>query len=588
MKYSNLVELYEMLEKTAKRLEKTNLVCEFLRKTPAEDMERIVLLMSGRVFPPWDERKIGVAARMIIKALEVATGISSEKIEKDWAKSGDLGEVACELIGKKHQRTLFSSELTVLKVFENIRKLTTLEGPGSADQKVKLVAELLTSAKPKEAKYIVRTVLEDLRAGIGEGTVRDAIVWAFFGKEIGLKYDEKENNIVFPEKNREKYNHFVGVVQSAYDVANDFSVVAKTAKEKGERGLKTIELEVGRPVKVMLAQKVTTLSEGFERVERPAAIEYKYDGFRIQVHRNKDKITLYTRRLENVTAQFPDVVEAVREHTKSGAFILDSEAVGFSPKTKKYLPFQEISQRIRRKYEIQDMARKFPVELNVFDILYYDKKSTISTPFEERRKIIEKIVSPVKLKINLARQIVTGDEKETEKFYKESLEAGNEGIMMKNLKAPYKPGSRVGFMIKFKPTMKELDLVIVGAEWGTGKRGGWLSSFVLACRDEDTGEFLEVGKVGTGIKEKEEEGVSFEQLTKLLKPNIISSKGKEVKIRPEIVIEVTYEEIQKSPSYNSGYALRFPRLTRLRDDRAPEEASTLKMVKEYFEEQKKR
>ena len=588
MKYQQLVELYEKLGKTAKRLEKTHYIAEFLKKTPAEDTERIVLLMLGKVFPPWDERKIGVAARMIIKALEVATGISSEKIEKDWAKKGDLGEVASELVGTKRQRTLFSSELTVLKVFENIRKLTTLKGLGSADQKVKLVAELLTSAKPVEAKYIVRTVLEDLRAGVGEGTLRDAIVWAFFGKEIGLEYDEKENNIVFPEKNREKYDYFVQVVQSAYNVANDFSVVAKTAKEKGEKGLKLIELQVGRPVKVMLAQKVTSLSEGFERVKKPAALEFKYDGFRIQVHRDKDKITLYTRRLENVTKQFPDVVDAIRTHTKNATFILDSEAVGFDPKTKKYMPFQDISQRIKRKYDIKEVAEKFPVELNVFEILYYDKKSAINIPFEERRKLIEKIVEPAKLKINLSRQIITGNEKEAEKFYKESLEAGNEGIMMKNLKAPYKPGSRVGFMIKFKPTMKELDLVIVGAEWGTGKRGGWLSSFVLACRDEDTGEFLEVGKVGTGIKEKEEEGVSFEQLTKLLNPHIISSKGKEVRIKPEVVIEVTYEEIQKSPSYSSGYALRFPRLTRLRDDRAPEEASTIQMVKQYYNEQRGR
>ncbi|MBW3022683.1 DNA ligase, partial [Candidatus Woesearchaeota archaeon] len=199
---------------------------------------------------------------------------------------------------------------------------------------------------------------------------------------------------------------------------------------------------------------------------------------RIQVHRDKDKIELFTRRLENVTHQFPDVVEAIKKHTKNKKFILDCEAVGYNPKTKKYVPFQKISQRIRRKYEIKEMAEKFPMELNVFDIIDYEGKSTIKMPFEKRRKLIEDLIEIKKFKITTAKQIVTDDENEAEKFYAESLKAGNEGVMMKNLEAPYKPGSRVGFMIKYKPTMKELDLVIVGAEWGTGKRGGWLSSYV--------------------------------------------------------------------------------------------------------------
>lgn len=588
MKYSRLAELYEKLDKTTKRLEKTYLLSEFLRETPAEDIDKIVLLLQGKVFPPWDERQIGFASKMVLKALEIATGLSRDVIEKTFKKTGDLGTTAEELAGKKHQRTLFSSELTVSKVFDNIRKLTTLTGMGSVDMKVKLVAELLTSAKPGEARYIIRTVLEELRVGLGEGTIRDAIVWAFFGKEIGLEYNKKENNITFPEKNRDKYNYFLQLVQSAYDVANDFSVVAKAAKQSGEKGLKSMELEIGRPVKVMLAQKVADIDEGFERVEKPAAVEFKYDGFRIQIHRIKDRIILFTRRLENVTAQFPDVVQAVREQTQNSSFILDSEAVGYNPKTKKYRPFQDVSQRIKRKYEIEKMAKDFPVEVNVFDILCYRDKSTINIPFEERRKLIEKIVTPKKWSIVLARQVVTDNKKDAEKFYKESLEAGNEGVMMKALKAPYKPGSRVGFMVKLKPTMKELDLVIVGGEWGSGKRAGWLSSFTLACMDEDSGDYLEVGKVGTGIKEKEEEGVSFEQLTQLLKKYIISEKGKEVKIKPAIVVEVTYEEIQKSPTYSSGYALRFPRLTRLRDDRSPEEISTLEMVGEFFKEQKKR
>lgn len=585
MKYSELVEVYRKLEATSKRLEKTHHLSEFLKKTGASDIEEVMLLLTGRVFPAWDERKIGVASRMMIKALAKATGDSPDSVEKSWKKTGDLGDTAELLISKKKQRTLFSSELTVSKVFNNIQKLAEMTGEGTVEKKAQLIAELLTSAKPIEAKYITRTVLEELRVGLGDGTIRDAIVWAFFSKEIGLKYDEKENDLVLPENSREVFNKYINLVQSAYDVANDFAAVAKTIREKGEKGLEKTGLTAGRPVKVMLAQKVKDVKEGFETVGKPAALEFKYDGVRMQIHRKGDKIVVYTRRLEEVTKQFPEVINYVRSNVKSKDFILDSEAVGFDPKTGKYLPFQKISQRVKRKYDIEKMAKEFPVEVNIFDIIQYEGESMINKPFNERRKIIEKIVKPEKRKIQCAEQITTSDEKKAGEFYKKSLAAGNEGVMMKNLEAPYKPGSRVGYMIKLKPVMKELDLVIVGAEWGTGKRSEWLSSFVLACRDEETGEFLEVGKVGTGIKEKKEEGVSFDELTEMIKPLVISEKGKEVRIKSEIVIEVTYEEIQKSPSYSSGYALRFPRLSRLRDDRAPEECSTLEMVKEFYKKQ---
>ena len=588
MKYAELADVYEKLEKTSKRLEKTSILSDFLKETTAEDVDKIILLLQGKVFPAWDERKIGFASRMMIKSIQTATGMSADSVEKKLKKTGDLGITGEELIVKKSQQTLFSSELTVKKVFDNIQKLTTLEGEGSVNRKVSLVAELLTSAKPKEARYIIRTVLEDLRVGLGEGTIRDAIVWAFFWDEIGISYDPKENKITFPEKNRENYTYFADMVQAAYDAANDFSVVAKAAKKDGEKGLKEIGMVIGQPVKVMLAQKVTTVAEGFEKVGKPAAVEYKYDGFRIQVHRDKDKIELFTRRLENVTKQFPEVVKAVKDQTEKSKFVLDTEAVGYDPETKKYMPFQNISQRIKRKYDIEKMAKNFPVEVNVFDIAYYKNVNTLKMPFSERRKLIERVVTPKRWSIVLAKQIITDNNSEAEKFYKEALENSQEGVMMKKLDAPYKPGSRVGYMVKVKPTMKELDLVIVGAEWGSGKRAGWLSSFVLACRDEENDKLLEVGKVGTGIKEKEEEGMSFEQLTEILKPNIISEKGKEVKIKPCLVVEVTYEEIQKSPTYSSGYALRFPRFLRLREDRAPEEASTLDMVKAFYEEQRNR
>ncbi len=586
MEYSKLIELYEKLESNTKRLAKTYEISELLKKVPSDDLPRIILLVQGKIFPPWDERKIGVASRLIMKAVSIAAGIDAKKVEDEWRKTGDLGDAAKNLVGKKKQATLFSATLTVKKVFENIQKVAGIGGKGAVDRKLDLIKELLTSAKPNEAKYIVRLVLEDLRVGVGDGTLRDAVVWAFFGKEIDMKYDREKNEIVL--KGREEYNKYIEAVQSAFDVTNDFSVVASAIKKGGLKELGKIKLHVGVPLKVMLYPKAKDIEDAFSIVGKPAAFEYKYDGFRMQVHKEKGKIEIFTRRLENVTKQFPEIVEHVKKNVKGGSFVLDSEAVGFSPKTGKYKPFQEMSQRIKRKYDIEKMAKELPVELNVFDIVSYEGKNLIKEHFLERRKIIEKIINHAPKKIVIAEQLITDDAKKAEKFYQESLKKGNEGVMVKNLKGIYKPGSRVGYGVKVKPTMDSLDLVIVGAEWGTGKRAGWLSSFVLACVDED-GDYLEIGKVGTGMKEKEdEEGVKFEEMTKLLKPLIISEKGREVKIKPKIVIEVDYEEIQKSPTYASGYALRFPRVVKIRDDRRPEEINTLSEVEDLYYGQKKR
>ncbi len=589
MLYSELVEVYEQLYKTKKRLEKTECLSVFLNRISVEEMERILILLQGRVFPQYDTRKIGVAARLVLKAIAASTGISVEELENNWRDIGDLGEVSSKAIQRKKQVTLAIVELTTDKVFENIQKLALMEGIGTVDRKVGLIAELLTSAKPAEAKYIVRTLLEDLRVGLGEGTLRDAIVWAFFGNLIGLSYDKEENELVLRDDNRMLYEKYSLVVQEAQDISNDFALVAKVAKTEGEEGLKKIALVVGRPVKVMLAQKVKTVQEGFETVGKPAAVEYKYDGFRMLIHKDKGVLRLFTRKLEDVTTQFPDVVSFVTEHVWGDSYIIDCEAVGYSGKTGRYLPFQEISQRIRRKYDIERVAKEFPVEVNIFDVLFYEGDNLLKTPFLERRKLLEEHVKQEKGKIILAKQIITESEEEAQEFYVSATSEGNEGVMFKNVEAPYKPGSRVGFMVKLKPVMDMLDLVIVGAEWGEGKRSGWLTSFTIACRESESGELKEVGKVATGLKEKDEEGVSFNQLTELLKPLIISEKGKDVRVKPEIVIEVSYEEVQQSPTYDSHFALRFPRFVRLRNmERNIDDINTLEDIENLFYGQKKR
>ena len=585
MEYSKLVDVYEQLNKTTKRLEKTHIISEFLKDVSSDDMEHVMLLLEGRIFPSYDAREIGVASRLMLKSLNVATGISADKIENEWKKQGDLGLVAELIVKTKKQATLHSTKLTVKKVFDNLRKLSELEGQGTVERKTQLIAELLTSAKPIESKYIVKTVLGEMRIGVGEGVMRDAIVWAFFGNKIGIKYAREMNDIEVDD--RKIYNKYADAVQHAYDVTNEFALVAKSAKSKGLGGLENIGMKVGIPIQVMLALKVDTIEEAFETVGKPAAIEFKYDGFRIQAHKDeKGNIRLFTRRLEDVTKQFPDVVEFVKKNVRGKSFIIDSEAVGYSRKTGKYLPFQSISQRIKRKYDIDRMSSDFPVELNVFDIINHEGKSMLNEPFEKRRVLLEKIINPEKKKIVLSKSKIVSEKKDAEKFFKDAINAGNEGLMFKSLDAPYKPGARVGYMIKFKHMMETLDLAIVGAEWGQGKRSKWLSSYVIACIDEN-GNFLEVGRASTGLKEKEEKGFSFMEMTKRLKPLILSEKGKEVKVKPKIVIEVGYDEIQKSPTYESGFALRFPRVIQIREDKGPDEASTLDYVKKLYAGQKK-
>jgi len=589
MDYIQLTELYQKLESTSKRLEKTKILSEFLKDCPKKDIDRIMLLVQGLVFPKSDERKLGIASKLIVKALNVATGITVEEIEKSWKKTGDLGLTSEELIKKKKQHTLFSEELTVEKVFKNIQKLSTIEGIGSTDVKLKTIAELLTSAKPTESRYIIRTLLEDLRVGLGESTLRDAIAIAYYERH-GKTVDLESKDPSFGAGG--ELTKIRDAIQEAYDITNDYAIIAQMIIDDDIEILTDLKLDTEKPVKVMLAQKAKSVAEAFEMVGRPAAIEYKYDGFRMLIGKHGDKITIHTRRLENVTTQFPEVAKLIKENITTESCIIDGEAVGYDPKTKKYVPFQEISQRIRRKYDIEQMAKDVPVELNIFDILYYNGESTIKQTFVERRKLIEKIIKEKPSHIRLAVQIITDNDDEAEKFYRQSLDAGNEGVMFKSLETPYKPGSRVGSMVKLKPIMETLDVVIVGAEWGEGKRAGWLTSFTVAVYDEDTDEYLEIGKFGTGIKEKKgdedvdnENIVSFEELTEALKPNIVREKGREVIIKPNIVVELKFEEIQKSPSYSSGYALRFPRLVRIRLDRSPDAASTLRQVEGFFKEQ---
>ncbi|MEJ2267586.1 MAG: ATP-dependent DNA ligase [Nanoarchaeota archaeon] len=566
MRYKKLAELYEDISSTTKRLEKIKILSKFLRLLDKSDDEVLYLLL-GDIYPEYDEKRIGISNQLVIKALSKSTGNDKKIIVKEWKSIGDLGKVAEKLTKNKKQSTLHNHILTTEKVLDNFRKLPELEGKGTVNKKMSLISELLTSASSIEALYLVRTLIGDLRIGVKESTVRESMASAFFGGDKDAKRK----------------------IQDAIDKSNDIAEVFKFAKKGNLKELDKISMEIGKPIKVMLAQKAATIKEGFKAVGKPCAVEYKYDGFRMLIHKKGNDIKLFTRRLENVTKQFPDVVEHIKKYVKGKDFILDSEAVGYDKKTKKYQPFQHISQRIRRKYHIDKLVKELPVEINVFDILYYGNKSLLNEPFKKRTELIRKIIKNHPYKIIHSRQIITSNEKTAEKFYKRALKDNQEGIMFKKLDAIYQPGSRVGHMLKLKPEERDLDLVIIGAEYGTGKRSGWMSSFILACKGKKKGEYLEIGKMGTGIKElsSEGDGITFKELTEILTPLITKEKGKKVEIKPKIVVSVTYQEIQRSPNYNSGWALRFPRFTALRPDRNASDAATLEEVEKDFANQKR-
>ena len=587
MRYGELVELYEDLNSTSKRLQKTNLISNFLKKVPDELLDVFLLLVQGKIFPDYLDKKIGISSRLAIKAISKTTGNSEKEIENEWKKLGDLGDVAKTLLSKKKQASLFPKELILTNVFSNLRKLSDQAGMGSVDSKLVIISEMLIDAKPIESKYLIRTIVDNMRVGVGKPSIRDALIWSVFYDELNIKYNVEENDIDLDESAREKYNYYSEKVQFALDITNDFNKVAKLLRQEGIKGLEKLNLKVGQPINVMLYQKAKDVADAFKIVGRPAAFEYKYDGFRVNIHKNDNNVEIFTRRLENVTTQFPDIVKFVKESITAKYVIMEGEAVGYDPNTKKYVPFQKISQRIRRKYDIEEISEKYPVEVNLFDIIYHEGKNLINTPYKERRALLESSVNQEKYRIVLAKQIITESDTVAQKFYDESLKSGEEGVMVKNLESKYKPGARVGYGVKLKSIMEPLDLVIVGAEYGHGKRSGMLSSFNLACMDH--GDLLEIGRVSTGLKELDGVGTTFKELSKLLEAHIISTEGKKVVIKPKIVIEVGYEEIQKSINYSSGYALRFPRFIRLRnDEKTVDDVNTLDDVQYLYQKQRGR
>lgn len=900
MEYSRLVEAYEELEATQSTLEKTDILAELFEES-GEELEHLVLLSMGRAFPYWKDLDLGISSKTMVKILEEASGASESEIQREWKELGDLGLAAEKVLDEKGgQLALVSQSITVERVSEQLHRVAEIEGSknSSQDKKRREVVGLFNDSTPEEAKWIARTFIENLRLGVGEGLVRDALAETFFDGEHAEE------------------------IQRAYDVTNDFQVVARACRE-GLDGLNSLEIELFRPVKSMLAKKVDTIEEGFEEVGRPAAIDWKYDGIRCvsgytpvyteedgakairdvkvgdkvlthkgnfkeveeklkrqiepnerifkvssylgnefkitegheirtsggwkpvedlengdwlefprpdieydedmpellsferkggynkeigltqefwrfvgswigdgysnrangnqrvglafneqsnnlqkyrniinevlqvpeeqirshshnggktlywtdppllrwlsqnfrkqdqsgwkdkklpkwfwklnlnefsaflegwvdadgereedgemkyvttkerglattaqliaskfgiscgikrvrhknetyyrlrftrsnkyarisedsikvkllrkeelsrrsprevdprqtlydlqveddasyctttfalhncQIHSKSDDVKIFTRRLDDITEQFPDVVRAVEEHVDADNFIIDSEIVGYSPEDGSAIPFQKLSRRVKRKYEIEKMIEKIPVEVRPFDLIYLEEPM-IEQPYSERYSRLEKILEAEEQELRMVDHMVTGEDAEVAEVDQKAQSSGHEGIMMKSLDAEYKPGNRVGYMVKLKPVMETLDLAVIGAQWSEGRRSGWLGRLKLGVWNEEEQRYEMVGKMATGLTDEE-----LQRITDMLEPLIVSEDGRDVEVRPEVILEVEYEEIQESPNYESGYALRFPRLKAFREDK--EDSDTKQKLLDLYETQR--
>ena len=547
MKYENLVNVYEKLNNTTKRLEKTEILSNFLKTVDSELLPPVTLMCLGKVFPSWSEEEQGIGDKLVMKAVADVAGVSVDEVEDKVRDEGDIGAASEVLVKNKKQMTFFSQPLTIEFVYNNLRKLTKISGNRSTSRKISIILELLSSASAVESKYICRTIVAQLRIGVGEEMIRDGIAGAF-----GIDKD---------------------VVERATMLTNDLGLVAKVAKDEGAEGLQKLNLRAGRPVKLMLAQ----LSEGIDISINEmglALCETKYDGIRCQIHKHNGEVTLFTRRLENITKAIPEIVEAIETAFPDSDFIVEGEII--ATRNGEPLSFQHILRRVRRKYNIKETMENIPVELYLYDLLYY-KEPLIDNPIKTRRETLESIVNTTDM-IHLSKLVLCGPENidDAKELFEESIKGGHEGIMIKNAYEPYIPGIRGKKMLKYKAEPENLDVVVVGGTKGIGKRGEFIGSYLIALQDEDE-NLKPIAQVGTGLSDEQ-----LENLTEKMEEYKISQKGTKITVEPKIIFEVAYSEIVKSPEYEGGYSLRFPVVKRIREDKGLKDIDTIERLESLY------
>ena len=579
MLYSNVVEAYEKIEATAKRLEMTELLVQLFKQTPKDEIDRLVYLTQGKVHPDYMGIELGLAEKLVIRALAQATGLSEEEVTALWKKKGDLGLVAQEAIAARRQKPLDSKPLTVAKVYANLDEIARAGGTGSQERKIKLLVDLVGAATPVEAKYIVRTVVGKMRLGIADMTIVDALAAMF-----ATKADRD-------------------AVERAYNVSSDLGEVGRLLAEEGLKGLSKVRLMLYRPIRAMLCERLETLDEILKRLGK-CALEYKYDGLRVQAHIGLKGIRLFSRHLEDITEQFPDLVAGLKDSFRGKAGIVEGEAVPVDSNTGEFLPFQTVSRRRGRKYDVDVMMKEFPVTLFLFDCLLDGDEDLTGTRYVDRRA---RLHGRIRLgeRVQLATYEDTDDVREAEAFFDTALQIGGEGLVAKALDSTYEAGARGYQWIKFKrdysAAMSDtVDLVIVGAFAGRGKRAGTYGALLMAAYDKDADVFRTVCKLGSGFDD-----ATLESFPKRLaahrvphRPARVDSKLEaDVWFEPAVVLEVLGAEITLSPVHTAGqdlvrpgagFAIRFPRFTgKWREDKGPEDATTVREIREMYDRQKK-
>ena len=548
-----LVDLCEQLEATRKRLVMADLASAFVKQIRPEEVEPAVSMLLGRAFPKWDQRDLEVSWTTISGILERLTSANWSVFREAFSATGDVGSAAKTLFEGsrvRKQATLFGEKpLTILEVRQTLETIAEASGPGSRERKERLLETLLGAATPLEVKYLVKILIGEMRTGFHEGLMELTVAKAF--------------------------NIPVALVQHATMLTGDVGEVASIARTRGEEGLYKLGFRLFKPIKPMLAQTAKNVQEALDELGGEAAFEYKLDGARIQIHKSGAAIRIFSRRLTDVTDSLPEIIEQIRCEVKVNEAILEGEVIAVGEDGNPML-FQHLMRRFRRVHEIVEMTKEVPVKLYLFDVIYVDGKSLVSTSYVDRRKKLVEIAG----NIALTEQVVTRSPSEAENFLREAMRKGDEGLMAKKLDSPYTPGIRWKRWFKIKPILEPLDLVIVAAEYGYGRRHDWLSDYYLAARDGKTGKFLSVGKTFKGLTDEE-----IINMTQRLKKLTIRDEHRRVTVIPKIVVEVAYNEIQKSPKYECGMALRFARIIRVRDDKTPEEADPIQKVQEIYQKQ---
>ena len=580
MEFSIISEMFEMMEKTTKRIELTNILVELLKKTPKKIIPNVVYLLQGIIRPNFEGVELGIAEKLAIRAISKSAGLPIKKIEDDYRECGDLGLTASNILKIKTQTTFTAEKITVERVYETLFKIAKLEGKGSQDLKMKYISSLLNDATPLEAKFVLKILLGTLRLGIAENTVMDALAIAFTGK--------KENRVQ---------------IENAYNVSSDLGKVSLIVATDGIDEIKKFKISLFSPIRPMLADRVQSEKDVIKKMPEQFVAEYKLDGERVQIHKQSDKIVLFSRRLENITQYYPDIVERIGKTLNVNEGVFEAEIVPINENTGEFLPFQELMHR-RRKYKLDKAVSQYPITVNFFDVLYYDKKDCLNLECSERRKILEQIVREDNFS-KLVPMLFVKNENEIEDFLENSINAGCEGLMLKTPNAPYRAGMRGSNWLKLKREYRNelgdsLDLIVIGAYFGRGRRTGLYGTLLLATYNPEKDNLPSICKVGTGFTDE-----SLDQLYQILSnkvtlkknPRIVSEMEADIWFEPELVLEIVASEITLSPIHktgldlirkSSGFALRFPKFTgKIRYEKAVEDASTGEEVFALYKRQSK-